>query len=204
MGGDGRGRVALRNAPGNGVADDKLVYAYVPEMIRYYLGEKPVLASVPTLPCVDPAAREQVLDRLDQLVLKPVDGYGGAGIVIGPYAGRAELDRVAEAIRATPAGWVAQDLVGISTHPTFTDGALQPQAVDLRVFAVQSPAPAECPRSTCCPRRCHGSPARRDDRELLARRWGEGHLGAGLRRLSRRAAGPARPAPGRRRRGRCR
>ncbi|MCM3846385.1 carboxylate--amine ligase/circularly permuted type 2 ATP-grasp protein [Pseudonocardia sp. DR1-2] len=133
-----RGRVALRNAPGNGVADDKLVYAYVPEMIRYYLGEKPVLASVPTLPCVDPLAREQVLDRLDRLVLKPVDGYGGAGIVIGPHAGRAELDRVAAAIRDTPAGWVAQDLVGISTHPTFTDGALRPQAVDLRVFAVQS------------------------------------------------------------------
>ncbi|MEU6696888.1 carboxylate--amine ligase/circularly permuted type 2 ATP-grasp protein [Pseudonocardia sp. NPDC046786] len=133
-----RGRVALRNAPGNGVADDKLVYAYVPEMIRYYLGEEPVLASVPTWACVDPAAREQVLDRLGELVLKPVDGYGGAGIVIGPNADAGELERAAAAIRERPAGWVAQEMVRISTHPTFTDGTLQPQAVDLRVFAVQS------------------------------------------------------------------
>ncbi|MFP5023330.1 glutamate--cysteine ligase [Pseudonocardia phyllosphaerae] len=139
LGAIARGRVALRNAPGNGVADDKLVYAYVPDMIRYYLNEDPVLASVPTLPCVDPAAREQVLDRLAELVLKPVDGYGGAGILIGPDATRDELAAAAEGIRARPAGWVAQDLVRISTHPTFTDGVLQPQAVDLRVFAVQSP-----------------------------------------------------------------
>ncbi|ALE72548.1 carboxylate--amine ligase [Pseudonocardia sp. EC080610-09] len=133
-----RGRTTLRNAPGNGVADDKLVYAYVPAMIRYYLGEEPVLASVPTLPCADPVARDEVLDRLGELVLKPVDGYGGAGIVIGPHATPDELDRVAAGIRAHPASWVAQDMVRISTHPTFTDGLLQPQAVDLRVFAVQS------------------------------------------------------------------
>ncbi|MEJ8278222.1 carboxylate--amine ligase/circularly permuted type 2 ATP-grasp protein [Pseudonocardia spirodelae] len=146
-----RGRVALRNAPGNGVADDKLVYAYVPEMIRYYLDEKPLLASVPTLPCVDPAAREQVLDRLGELVLKPVDGYGGAGIVIGPHAAPAELDRLAAEVRDRPAAWVAQDLVGISTHPTFTDGALQPQAVDLRVFAVQSPGHGPAPEVDVLP-----------------------------------------------------
>ncbi|MEQ3549152.1 carboxylate--amine ligase/circularly permuted type 2 ATP-grasp protein [Pseudonocardia nematodicida] len=140
-----RGRVALRNAPGNGVADDKLIYAYVPEMIRYYLREEPVLASVPTLPCADPRAREEVLDRLGELVLKPVDGYGGAGVLIGPRAGSDELERAAEAVRARPAGWVAQDLVGISTHPTFTDGVLQPQAVDLRVFAVQSHGHGDVP-----------------------------------------------------------
>jgi carboxylate-amine ligase len=130
--------VAMLNALGNGVADDKLVYAYVPRMIEYYLGEKVLLDNVPTYPCVDPEQRAQVLDRLDELVLKPVDGYGGQGIVIGPHADRAELAAVAELIRANPAGWVAQDLVELSTHPTFAEGKLEPRAVDLRAFVLQS------------------------------------------------------------------
>lgn len=133
-----RGKVALLNALGNGVADDKLVYAYVPEMIRYYLGEEVLLPNVATYPCVDPDRRAEVLDRLGELVLKPVDGYGGQGIVIGPHADPAELAEVGEAIRADPAGWVAQDLVQLSTHPTFTDGKLEPRAVDLRAFVLQS------------------------------------------------------------------
>jgi carboxylate-amine ligase len=133
-----RGTVALLNALGNGVADDKLVYAYVPDMVGYYLGEPPLLDNVPTYPCVDPDRRAEVLDRLAELVLKPVDGYGGHGIVIGPHAGRAELAEVGAAIRADPAAWVAQDLVQLSTHPTFADGKLDPRAVDLRAFAVQS------------------------------------------------------------------
>jgi carboxylate-amine ligase len=133
-----RGRVALLNALGNGVADDKLVYAYVPQMISYYLGEQPVLDNVPTYPCVDPDRRAEVLDRLDELVLKPVDGYGGQGIVIGPHAGRGELDDVADAIRVNPAGWVAQDLVSLSSHPTFSGEKLEPRAVDLRAFVLQS------------------------------------------------------------------
>lgn len=133
-----RGEVALLNALGNGVADDKLVYAYVPEMIRYYLGEDVLLPNVPTYPCVDPDRRAEVLDRLGELVLKPVDGYGGQGIVIGPHATRAELAELAEAVRADPAGWVAQDLVHLSTHPTHVDGRLEPRAVDLRAFVLQS------------------------------------------------------------------
>ncbi len=133
-----RGKVALLNALGNGVADDKLVYAYVPQMISYYLGEDVLLDNVPTYPCVDPERREEVLDRLDELVLKPVDGYGGVGIVIGPHAGPGELADVAEAIRADPAGWVAQDLVQLSTHPTFSGDKLEPRAVDLRAFVLQS------------------------------------------------------------------
>jgi carboxylate-amine ligase len=133
-----RGTVALLNAFGNGVADDKQTYAYVPDMISYYLGEKPVLDSVPTYPCVDPERRAEVLDRLDELVLKPVDGYGGKGIVIGPHAGQQERDEVAAAIRAQPARWVAQDMVTLSTHPTFSGGRLEPRAVDLRVFVLQS------------------------------------------------------------------
>ena len=133
-----RGAVAMLNALGNGVADDKLVYAYVPQMIGYYLGEQVLLDNVPTYPCVDPERRTEVLDRLDQLVVKPVDGYGGQGIVIGPHADRAELAEVADRIRADPAGWVAQDLVELSTHPTFSEGKLEPRAVDLRAFVLQS------------------------------------------------------------------
>jgi glutamate---cysteine ligase / carboxylate-amine ligase len=133
-----RGTVALLNALGNGVADDKLVYAYVPEMIRYYLGEDVLLPGVPTFPCADPDRRAEVLDRLAELVLKPVDGFGGQGIVIGPHATRTELAEVAAAIRAEPAAWVAQELVQLSTHPTHASGRLEPRAVDLRAFVVQS------------------------------------------------------------------
>jgi carboxylate-amine ligase len=133
-----RGTVALLNAFGNGVADDKQIYGYVPEMISYYLGEKAILDNVPTYPCIDPERRAEVLDRLDELVLKPVNGYGGRGIVIGPHAERGELDAVADAIRAEPALWVAQDMVSLSTHPTFAGGRLQPRAVDLRIFVLQS------------------------------------------------------------------
>ena len=133
-----RGKVALLNALGNGVADDKGVYAYVPQMISYYLGEEVLLPNVPTYPCHDPESRAEVLDRLDELVLKPVDGYGGQGIVIGPHADGAELAQLAEAIRAHPDGWVAQDLVQLSTHPTYADGKLEPRAVDLRAFVLQS------------------------------------------------------------------
>ena len=132
-----RGRVAILNAMGNGVADDKVVYAYVPDMITYYLDEAPLLANVPTYPCVDPDRRAEVLDRLDALVLKPVDGYGGHGIVIGPHASREELAELAAAIRSRPAAWVAQDLVQLSTHPTFTGDKLEPRAVDLRAFVIQ-------------------------------------------------------------------
>jgi carboxylate-amine ligase len=133
-----RGKVAMLNALGNGVADDKLVYAYVPQMIDYYLGEPVLLDNVPTYPCVDSERRAEVLDRLDELVLKPVDGYGGQGIVIGPHAERAELAAIGAEIRQNPAGWVAQDLVELSTHPTFAEGKLEPRAVDLRAFVLQS------------------------------------------------------------------
>ena len=133
-----RGNVALLNGFGNGVADDKLTYAYVPEMIAYYLDEKPILDNVPTYPCVDSERRAEVLDRLDELVLKPVNGYGGQGIVIGPHSSQQERDEVGAAIRAEPALWVAQEMVTLSTLPTFTAGHLEPRAVDLRAFVLQS------------------------------------------------------------------
>ncbi len=133
-----RGTVAVLNALGNGVADDKLVYAYVPRMIEYYLGEEVLLPNVPTYPCVDDQQRAEVLDRLGELVVKPVDGYGGQGILIGPDATPAELAAARERIAADPAGWVAQDLVHLSTHPTFSGSGLEPRAVDLRAFVLQS------------------------------------------------------------------
>ncbi len=130
------GRVSLLNALGNGVADDKRVYAYVPDMITYYLGEQPLLGNVPTYPCADPHHLAEVLDRLGELVLKPVDGYGGHGVVIGPEANRAELAQLAATVAAHPEEWVAQNLVSLSTHPTFAGTRLEPRAVDLRAFVL--------------------------------------------------------------------
>ncbi|HEY6422174.1 MAG TPA: carboxylate--amine ligase/circularly permuted type 2 ATP-grasp protein [Pseudonocardiaceae bacterium] len=130
------GRVSLLNALGNGVGDDKRVYAYVPDMITYYLGEQVLLNNVPTYSCADPQHLEQVLDRLDELVLKPVDGYGGHGVVIGPDADSAELAELAATVATHPEDWVAQDLVPLSTHPTFNGARLEPRAVDLRAFVL--------------------------------------------------------------------
>ena len=131
-----RGNVTIANAVGNGVADDKLVYTYVSDLIRYYLGEEPVLAGVDTWRLEDDAHREEVLDRLDELVVKPVDGSGGKGIVIGPAATRAELDALRERIEADPRGWIAQPVIQLSTVPTMVGGRLAPRHVDLRPFAV--------------------------------------------------------------------
>jgi uncharacterized circularly permuted ATP-grasp superfamily protein len=130
------GNVTLANAIGNGVADDKLVYTYLPDIINYYLGEKPILKNVDTWRLGDAEAREEVLDRLDELVLKPVDGSGGKGIVIGPAATKPELDRLREQVQANPRAWIAQPVVQLSTVPTFVDGEVGPRHVDLRPFAV--------------------------------------------------------------------
>ena len=130
------GNVTLANAIGNGIADDKLLYTYVPDLIRYYLAEDPLLPNVDTWRLGDLDAREEVLDRLDELVLKPVDGSGGKGIVIGPAASREELDRLRSAIIERPRRWIAQPVVGLSTVPTYAEGAMRPRHVDLRPFAV--------------------------------------------------------------------
>ncbi|MFD0689279.1 carboxylate--amine ligase/circularly permuted type 2 ATP-grasp protein [Actinomadura fibrosa] len=135
-----RGLLRLANAPGNGVADDKALYAHVPALIEYYLGEKPLLDNVPTYLCRDPRAREEALDRLPELVWKPVDGYGGNGVVIGPDASRDELEDVRGRVLAEPGRWIAQETVRLSTHPVFDGGRLRPRAVDLRAFVVQGAA----------------------------------------------------------------
>jgi len=130
------GRVSVCNAPGNGVGDDKAVYAYVPELIRYYLGEEPALASVPTYLCGDPDTLQTVLPRIGELVLKPVDGYGGEGVLIGPLASEEEVDATRRQVLAAPDRWIAQELVSLSTHPTFDGSGLVPRHVDLRAFVL--------------------------------------------------------------------
>jgi len=130
------GNVTIANAIGNGVADDKLTYTYVPALIEYYLGERPLLPNVTTYRLDDPDVRSECLARLDQLVLKPVEGSGGTGIVIGPHASDAELDAVRGRIEAEPRAWIAQDLVLLSTSPAQVDDRLLPRHIDLRPFAV--------------------------------------------------------------------
>ncbi|NHN55333.1 circularly permuted type 2 ATP-grasp protein [Calidifontibacter sp. DB0510] len=130
------GNVTIANAVGNGVADDKLVYTYVPDLIRYYLGQEPILPNVDTWRMEDPEHRAQVLDRLDELVLKPVDGAGGKGIVIGPRATKAELADLRARLLADPRGWIAQPVVQLSTVPTLVGDRLAPRHVDLRPFAI--------------------------------------------------------------------
>jgi uncharacterized circularly permuted ATP-grasp superfamily protein len=130
------GNVVISSAIGNGVGDDKLVYTYVPTMIKYYLGEKPLLANVETFRCWLDDEREEVLDRIDELVLKPVEGSGGYGIVFGPDASDKELADVAKKIRDDPRSWIAQPLMELSTVPTRVGSTLAPRYVDLRPFAV--------------------------------------------------------------------
>ncbi|MGM1064792.1 circularly permuted type 2 ATP-grasp protein [Saccharothrix sp. Mg75] len=130
------GNVVVANAVGNGVADDKLVYTYLPEILQYYLGEKPLLPNVDTFRCWLPEERAHVLDHLDELVVKPVDGSGGYGIVFGPYATPRALAALRRGIRTNPRGWIAQPVVQLSTVPTKVGDRLVPRHVDLRPFAV--------------------------------------------------------------------
>lgn len=130
------GHVTIANAVGNGVADDKLMYTYVPDLIRYYLGEEPILPNVDTWRLEEPDALAEVCDRLEELVVKPVDGSGGKGIIIGPAASREELDAARRRLTDDPRGWIAQPVVQLSTVPTLAGDSLRPRHVDLRPFAV--------------------------------------------------------------------
>jgi len=130
------GNVTIANAVGNGVADDKLVYTYLPELTKYYLGEEAILPNVQTWRLEDPGALEEVLDRLDELVVKPVDGSGGKGLVIGPAASKDELAELKGRLLRDPRGWIAQPVVQLSTIPTLVDDGMRPRHADLRPFAV--------------------------------------------------------------------
>ncbi|MDX1447774.1 MAG: circularly permuted type 2 ATP-grasp protein [Acidimicrobiia bacterium] len=132
------GTVTLANAVGNGAADDKAIYPYVPEMIRYYHGEEPIIPNVNTYLPWDDEQREWVLQNLDRLVVKPVAEAGGYGIVIGPAADEETLAKVAAQIEEDPRGYIAQDLVQLSTHPSFVAGGLAPRHIDLRPFILAS------------------------------------------------------------------
>lgn len=130
------GNVVISSAIGNGVGDDKLVYTYVPTMMEYYLREKPLLANVDTLRCWLDDERQEVLDRIHDLVLKPVEGSGGYGIVFGPDASEKELAAASKKIRDDPRSWIAQPVMELSTVPTQVGSTLAPRYVDLRPFAV--------------------------------------------------------------------
>ncbi|MDN6565658.1 MAG: circularly permuted type 2 ATP-grasp protein [Actinomyces sp.] len=130
------GNVTIANAIGNGVADDKLVYTYVPDFIRYYLGEEPLIPGVDTWRLEDPDSRELVLDRLSEMVVKPVDGSGGKGIVIGSQASPAELESLRTHVLASPRSWIAQPIIQLSTVPTLVGESMAPRHVDLRPFIV--------------------------------------------------------------------
>jgi uncharacterized circularly permuted ATP-grasp superfamily protein len=133
-----RRTLGVVNAPGTGVADDKLVHAYVEDMIRFYLADEPLLRSVPTYDLTDPSTLGYVLGRLDEVVTKPRSDYGGRGVVIGPHASRGDLAQVARMIAARPDRFIAQETVPLSRHPTACGGRLEPRHVDLRAFVLCS------------------------------------------------------------------
>ena len=130
------GNVTLVNAIGTGVADDKAIYPYVPEMIRFYLGEEPILPNVPTYVGADPDDRAQILDRIDELVVKAVDQSGGYGMLIGPAASPAEHEEFRRRVAENPRNYVAQPTITLSRHPTYVRGGLHGCHVDLRPFVL--------------------------------------------------------------------
>jgi uncharacterized circularly permuted ATP-grasp superfamily protein len=131
------GNVGIANAPGAGVADDKLVYAFVPDIIRYYLDEEPLIPNVPTLACVREDERKQVLADLPELVVKPVNESGGYGMLIGPRATKREIAEFRRLIRKNPRNYVAQPTLSLSTAPTLVGGKPAPRHLDLRPFTLQ-------------------------------------------------------------------
>ena len=129
-----KGKVALANAPGAGVADDKVVYTFVPQMIKYYLGEDPILPNVPSWLCMDPKQRKHVIANLDQLVVKPANESGGYGMLIGPRSTKAEREKFKLLIEANPRNYMAQPTLSLSTAPTITENGIEPRHLDLRPF----------------------------------------------------------------------
>jgi carboxylate-amine ligase len=137
-----RGDLVLANAPGNELAEDRRLYPFVPHLIEYYLGEAALLPDIATLLCRDPRQRAEALDRLNELVIRPISG---ADLVIGPDATPAELAEVRARILAEPDRWIAHEYAKLSTHPTLTGGRLEPRPVDLRAFVCQGPEPVVMP-----------------------------------------------------------
>lgn len=134
-----KGNIAIVNAVGNGVADDKAVYAYVPDMIKYYLNEETILPNVPTYGLENLDARQYVFDNISKMVIKRTNQSGGYGMVMGDKASEKELEEVKKAINETPREFIAQPIIKLSTVPCFIDGKLQPRHVDLRPYALCGP-----------------------------------------------------------------
>jgi len=130
------GNLTIANAIGTGIADDKAVYSYMPEIVRFYTGEEPLLANVPTWRCREPDALAYVLANLAELVVKEVDGSGGYGMLVGPHATRAQIDDFAAKLRAQPEKFIAQPTLALSTCPTLVDRGVAPRHVDLRPFVL--------------------------------------------------------------------
>ena len=130
------GGVSICSAPGAGVADDKAVYTYVPEMIRFYLGEEPILANVPTWKCAETEDFRYVDAHLAELVVKEVHGSGGYGMLVGPKSSRAEVESFRAKLRANPSNYIAQPTLALSTTPTFVDEGVAPRHVDLRPYCL--------------------------------------------------------------------
>ena len=132
------GKVAIANAPGAGVADDKVIYAFVPDLIRYYLKEAPLVNNVPTYLCMREPDREFVLRNIHKLVVKPANESGGYGMMVGPHSDSSEHKKFAQLIEKNPRNYIAQPTLSLSTAPTFIDGSVQPRHLDLRPFILQS------------------------------------------------------------------
>jgi len=133
-----QGKVGIANAPGAGVADDKVVYSYVPRIIRYYLDEDAIIPNVPSYLCMNDSEREYVLANLDKLVVKPANESGGYGMLIGPHATEAERAQCAAQVRAAPRNYMAQPTLTLSTAPILVGDSLAPRHLDLRPFVLQS------------------------------------------------------------------
>ena len=132
------GRITIANAPGTGIADDKAIYSYMPEIIEFYTGRKAMLENVPTYRCAEPDSLAYVLEHLAELVVKEVHGSGGYGMLVGPAASRKELEAFADKLRARPANYIAQPTLALSTSPILTEAGLAPRHVDLRPFVLVS------------------------------------------------------------------
>ena len=132
-----KGNVAIANAPGSGVADDKAVYAYVPKMIKYYLGEESTLPNVPTYLCYEKDDYAYVMEHLEELVIKPVNESGGYGMLLGPYASKVEVEEFRNRIKKNPRNYVAQPMLDLSTAPIITKDRIAPRHLDLRPFVLQ-------------------------------------------------------------------
>jgi uncharacterized circularly permuted ATP-grasp superfamily protein len=133
------GKITIANAPGTGISDDKAIYSYMPDIIEFYTGEKPILGNVPTWRCAEPDSLRYVLDNLKELVVKEVHGSGGYGMLVGPAASKAELEAFAKKLRARPSNYIAQPTLALSTVPILTKAGLAPRHVDLRPFVLVSP-----------------------------------------------------------------